>query len=113
MFNIGTDLPDSGDPATTKTVLTHSAARKFLEPLSKGEQKKLGLELGLRWPRLKKMMEGDSLLDDMLDSWLQEDDNVTKTSGHPSLKSLATALEKAGLTNVATSVRESMSSKLW
>ena len=58
-------------------------------------------------------MKEDCLVDDMLDSWLREDDDVTETSGHPSWESLAAALKEGGFTGVETSVKQSMSSKSW
>ena len=54
------------------------------------------------------MREG-YLLDDMVDSWLRKDDDIVETSGHPSWQSLVKALEEAGCTGVATTVRKSMS----
>ena len=104
------DLTVSDDPATTKTTpvaLTHPVVRKFLKCLSNKELRELGLELGLRWPRLKKMKE-DCVLDDMLDSWLKEDDDVTVTSGSPSWQSLVKALEEAGCNGVAAKIRKGM-----
>ena len=105
------DLTVSDDPPvtteTTSVSLTHPAVRKFLKPLSNKELREVGLELGLHWPHLKKMSE-DCLLDDMLDSWLRADDDVIKTSGHPSWQSLVKALEETGCTGVATSVKQSM-----
>ena len=73
----------------------HSAVKMFLTPLSKLELRELGLELGLRWRRLKNV-KNDCMLDDILDSWLREDDDVTETSGHPSWLSLVKALEEVG-----------------
>ena len=105
------DLTVSDDPVTTKTTsvtLTHSAVRKFLKPLSNTQLREVGLELGLRWPRLKKMKE-NCMLDDMLESWLREDDDVTETSGRPSWLSLVKALEEAGYKGVATKIKQSMS----
>ena len=108
LLSTGLDLTVSGDPVTTKTTpvaLTHSAVRNFLKLLHNTQLRELGLELGLRWPRLKKMKE-DCILDDMLDSWLREDDDVAVVSGHPSWQSLVKALEESGYTGVAAAIRQ-------
>ena len=110
MLSTELDLFVSDDPATTKTTsvaLTHPVVRKFLKCLSNKELREVGLELGLRWPRLKNMKE-DCVLDDMLDSWLREDDDVKETSGHPSWQSLVKALEEAGFNGVAAEIRKGM-----
>lgn len=93
----------SDDPAMTETTMAvpiHSSVMKFLKPLSKLELRELGLELGLRWHRLKKMKK-DCMLNDMSDSWLREDDDVMETSGHPSWLSLVKALEEVGTSQEA------------
>ena len=102
---------DLTDPTTTKTtsaVPKHSEARKFLECLSNDRLKTIGMYLGLRYVHLKKMKE-DCMLDDMLDSWLREDDDVTETSGSPSWQSLVKALEEAGCKGVAANITKGIS----
>ena len=104
------DLTVSDDPATVKTTSvapTHRAVRKFLKDLSNTQLREVGLELGLKNVRLKKM-EKDCMLDDMLDSWLREDDDVTETSGCPSWQGLVKALKEAGCTGVAAKIRKGM-----
>ena len=107
-FFIDLDLTVSDDPAATKTTtvaLTHLLARKFLECLTNDRIRTLGMHLGLRYVHLKRMKE-DCLLDDMLDSWLREDDDVIETSGRPSWQSLVQALEEAGCKGVATKIKQ-------
>ena len=105
------DLTVSDDDlATTKAttmVPKHSEARKFLECLTNDCLITLGVYLGLRYVHLKKMKE-DCLLDEMLDSWLREDDDVIETSGHPSWPGLVQALENAGYNGVAAEIRKGM-----
>ena len=91
------DLTNPAISTETTTVSPiYSAVKMFLDPLSKLELRELGLELGLRWHCLKNIMKKDCILDDILDSWLREDDDVTETSGHPSWLSLVKALEEVG-----------------
>ena len=97
-------------PPTTRTISIapkHPEARKFLECLSNDRLKAIGVCLGLRYVHLKNMKE-DCLLDEMLVSWLREDDDVKETSGHPSWPSLVKALEEAGHNGVATQIKEGM-----
>ena len=68
--------------------------------------------LGLQYVHLKRMKE-DCLLDDMLNSWLREDDCVTETSGSPSWQSLVKALEEAGCKGVAAKIKQGMSVIQW
>ena len=81
----------------------HSEAREFLKCLSNDRLIIVGVYLGLRYVNLKNMKE-DSLLDDMLVSWLREDDDVTETSGSPSWQNLVKALEKDGHNRVAANI---------
>ena len=102
-------VSDAATAETTPVALTPLAVKKFLKVLSNADLKELGLELGLKNVRLKNMMIKDCMLDDMLESWLREDDNVTKISGHPSWESLLKALEEADYTGVAVTIKKGMS----
>ena len=51
------------------------------------------------------------LLGDMIQAWLNGDDDVTTRSGPPSWSSLATALERTGHTAIASKVRKGEQSK--
>ena len=91
-------------PVTTPPALKHVAVKRFLKDLTNADIIHLGMELGMRYHHLKNMRE-DTLLDDMIGSWLRKDDDVIQTSGTPSWESLAKALEETGYNGVATNIR--------
>jgi len=51
----------------------------------------LGITLGLLQPNVKNMRDTDTFRDDVIASWLQKQDNVTKR-GEPTWNTLARAL---------------------
>ena len=53
----------------------------------------LGLTLGLNQPHVKNMRDSDTFRDDVIASWLQKEDHVTKR-GNPTWKTLVTALRE-------------------
>ena len=97
-------LPTPSSPAIQPPP-QHAEAREILKGLSSKQLKEVGVELGLKNINLKKMMITDCMLDEMLDSWLNADDDVIETSGHPSWQSLVQALEEAGYPGEAATIR--------
>ena len=81
----------------------HFETSRLLKPLSNDELIELGTALGLSYSNLKRMT---MLLGDMIQAWLNGDDDVTTRSGFPSWTSLATALERTGHTTIASKVRK-------
>ena len=73
---------------------------KYLQELDNDELKKLGLQLGLNLTRLRRMKQ---FPEDMIQSWLIEDDDVK----NPCWESLATALKEVGHTGIASKIRRS------
>ena len=86
---------------------THLEVKEFLQDLDSKEIKKVGVNLGLSYLKLKSIAE-ENTQDEVIHRWLREDDDVNKTSGHPSWQSLVTALEKDGYNGVAAKVRKGM-----
>ena len=64
----------------------------YLLNMEKNHIYHLGLVLGLTQPKLKKMMDSDTFLDDVIAAWLQKEDNV-KEKGDPSWTVLISALK--------------------
>ena len=94
--------------ATTSSQLTykcHSSITQFLSQLGNQELISVGLQLGLRYPTLKRM-GSDSLLNDMVHAWLRKDDDVIETGGEPSFKILCEALEVCGHKGIASEIRK-------
>ena len=83
----------------------HSQIIPLLTPLKNEELVTIGLILGLRYPRLKKM-SSDCLLNDMVHAWLRRDDDVIEGSGEPTLESLINALQACGHTGVVADIRK-------
>ena len=73
---------------------------RFLRDLDYDQLIGVGLELGLNYIKLKGMK---ALPGDIVAAWLREEDNVTVTSGFPSL---VTALEAVGQKGIASKIRE-------
>ena len=88
--------------------LRHLTVKKYLKPLANDDILKVGLELGLEYTRLKNLKSSSDFLDEVVHSWLREDDNVSTTSGTPSWDSLAKALKEAGCDGVASKIKEGM-----
>ena len=81
----------------------HFETSRLLKALSNDELIELGTALGLSFSNLKRMT---MLLGDMIQAWLNGDDDITTRSGPPSWTSLATALERTGHTAIASKVRK-------
>ena len=81
----------------------HFIVTQYLSDLNPQQIITLGGALGLYYPNLKKMKHP---LEDMVEAWLKEDDQVLLKSGHPSWKSLVKALELAKNTGIAEKIRE-------
>ena len=86
------------------TSADHAKIKKFLKILTNEELKNVGVELGLSYHHLEKM--GHDCLNELVHCWLNKDDDVMETSGTPSWESLARAVEEAGFTGVASSIRK-------
>ena len=65
----------------------------------------LGVRLGLSYARLRRMGL-NSLLNDMVHSWLRMDDDVLSVAGEPSWETLRAALEACGHSGIAFSIKE-------
>lgn len=89
------------------TIADHTKITKFLKALTNEELRRVGLELGLHWPHLKRM--GQDCLNDLVHCWLKKDDLVMETSGTPSWESLAKALEEADFKGLARDIRKVIS----
>ena len=92
------------DISHSLTRADHAKIKKFLRVLTNEELRNVGLELGLSYNHLEKM--GHDCLNELVHCWLNKDDDVMETSGAPSWKSLAKALEEAGFTGVASNIRK-------
>ena len=77
-----------------------------LEDLTPQQIHNLGLELGLHYPTLKKMPE-TSIHGDMVHAWLIRSDDVQDTSGEPSWRSLAKALQSQRIGGPVDTIRQS------
>ena len=99
-----THKPASPSPLTDDD---HYKIVKFLKNLSCPHLRTLGVELGLSYPKLKKMSD-ECLHNDMICSWLRKDDKVTEICGIPTWESLIKALEESNFTGIAEDIRESM-----
>ena len=64
----------------------------YLLNMDKTQIYHLGLVMGLTQPKLKKMMDSDTFLDDVIAAWLRKEDNV-KEKGEPSWTVLISALK--------------------
>lgn len=88
--------------------LTHVSTRKYLKPLDNDAILEVGMELGLDFNRLTNMKSSKYFLDEVVRSWLRQDDDVSETSGTPSWDSLIKALKAASFNGVASNIREGM-----
>lgn len=80
----------------------HFQVTQFLEVMTNEQLIEVGLGLGLLYIHLKRM---HTLLHDMVDAWLNEEDSVTEKSGPPSWTSLMTVLEEVGMRGIAVKIR--------
>lgn len=64
---------------------------------------RLGQALGLRRSKLKRM---SILPDDMVDAWLNREDNVLETSGPPTWQSLCQALRAISQNGTAADIEQ-------
>ena len=81
---------------------SHFKVCKILKVLDNRSLIDLGTALGLSYSNLTRMK---SLPDEMVNAWLNEADDVTRTSGIPCSTSLSTALEAIGQSGVASKVK--------
>ena len=65
----------------------------------------LGIALGLSYPTLLRMGNGDDFLNQVVAGWLKQQDNVLKHSGEPTWHVLADTLEKLGHKEIGTDIR--------
>lgn len=124
--NIDADCDEAASPTTATTTATttsaaataatstslssplamncHAQVIKFLSRLTNPELIAVGVLLGLRYPNLKRM-SSESLLTDMVYSWLRRDDDVIE-AGTPSWNSLIEALMVNGKTGIASDIKK-------
>ena len=69
----------------------HPEVRGYLLDLTQTDIHNLGLTLGLYHRNLKSMRDTDTFRDDMIDAWLQKEDQVLK-QGVPTWETLVKAL---------------------
>ena len=81
---------------------------KYLHDIPSNDLVRLGLELGLKYDRLKRLesVQSGNFCLDLISSWLREVDDVSERSGKPSWESLANALEEIGQNGIAKKVRD-------
>ena len=95
-------LSMSSPAATPLTMADHKAVSQCLDDLTNEDLIVLGTELGLKYPRLKRMR---FLLGDMVAAWLNREDYVLASSGPPSWASLMAALRNIGMIGIATAIQ--------
>ena len=83
----------------------HSEVANYLRTVPSGEVTRLGLALGLCYPKLKNMQHCPGP-DDMVDAWLRKEDNVLKQSGRPTWTSLVKALRDIGQEGIAQDIEK-------
>ena len=81
----------------------HFDVTQYLSDLTTEKIWKLGGALGLYYPKLKKMKNP---LEDMVEAWLNREDNVCNKSGPPHWKSLVKALKEIDCTGHAEKIRK-------
>ena len=83
----------------------HPEVTEYLLDLTKTDIHHLGLTLGLYHRHLKSMKDSDTFRDDMIDVWLQKEDQVIKR-GVPTWETLVKALRdrKVNKTEVANRI---------
>ena len=93
--------------SNTHTLFTdhkhHSEVANYLRTLPNGEVTRLGLALGLTYPKLKNMLHCP---DDMVDAWLRKEENVLEKSGRPTWTSLVKALRGIGQEGIAQDIEK-------
>lgn len=97
--------PESSSISTSSLLTTkqHLQVKEFLTHLNNEDLVNVGLELGLRYHKLKRMKEP---LNEIVDAWLRMDDYVLEESGEPSWESLSLTLKKCGHTGIARNIRK-------
>lgn len=83
----------------------HLEIRQHLQLLENNDIVLLGQALGLLRSKLKRM---NTLPDDMIDVWLNRQDDVSKNSGPPTWESLCVALRKIGQNGIAETISDSV-----
>ena len=81
---------------------------EYLHDIPNDDLVRLGLELGLKYDKLKQLesVRSGNFCLDLISSWLREVDDVNERSGKPSWDSLAKALEEIGQNGIAKNVRD-------
>ena len=98
-------IPSDAASLPSLTMSDHRTVTSHLEDLNTDQLIVLGGELGLNYPRMRRMT---SLMSDMVAAWLNGDDNVLTTSGPPSWASLIRALGSIGHQGIAQRINEGM-----
>lgn len=83
----------------------HYRVVRCLKTLNEQNLRELGGALGLSYLKLRDMTP-QSLRDEMVCAWLNEEDNVIEQSGEPSWKSLKLALHEIGQNGVAATITQ-------
>ena len=78
----------------------------YLTDLDNSHLIRLGGALGLLYPELKNMSQGDYFIGDLVHSWLLMKDNVLSMSGQPTWGSLAKCLDDIGQKGIARTIRQ-------
>ena len=69
----------------------HYEVTSYLLDIGQADIYNLGLALGLNQPRVKKMKDSETFMDDVIAAWLQKEDQVTRR-GVPTWETLVKAL---------------------
>ena len=88
----------------TLTYKDHDQIAMCLGDLSNREIANVGVMLGLRYSRFKKM-NPESFMDDMVLAWLRKDDDIDEKTGDPSWYTLCQALEDCGHNGIASNIK--------
>lgn len=102
---IDDSLVPSTDKISSLLKADFSHILAYLEELTKKQQLKVGVMLGLSHSRLMRMSD-DTLLVDMVHAWLQREDDVIEWSGLPTWDRLAEALQELGHKNIALDIKQ-------
>ena len=87
----------------------HPNIVEALKSLSNTDLMSLGTALGLLYATVRKM---DNKLDEMVDAWINERDNVPNTSSPPTWAGLVKALRKIGHNGVANRIVEELKTEM-
>ena len=79
---------------------------KYLHNIPSSGLVQLGLELGLKYNRLRRLKSTENFCLNLISSWLREEDEVSERSGEPSWEGLAKALEEIGQKGIARNIRD-------